>query len=137
MRPIGVAELGVSQKHMKTPSIIFAAILCISTLQAEDAPSLSLDKAAQIAQAALTDLHLPANNFLRSISLQRNPSETPSDYYIATFEPKNERKIIKGGSISAEPTKIKFIKIAFDGKASVIEQNLPGIRFILKKQNHS
>jgi len=120
---------------MKTSAIICAIVLCISTLNAEEAPSLSLAEAAQIAQSTLTDLHLPADNFLRSISLQHKPSETPSDYYIATFEPPKLRRVTKDSDTPTEPTKIKFIKIAFDGKSTVVEENMPERRIIREKKN--
>ena len=120
---------------MKTSSIICAIVLCISTLRADEAPSLSLEKAAQIAQATLINLHLPADNFLRSISLQHNTSESPSDFYIATFEPPKQRRVVKDSNTPAEPVKIRFIKITFDGKACVIEQSLPERRITRDKQN--
>jgi hypothetical protein len=74
----------------KAKRLILIAIILTSLSNASMAaeqfePPLSLAKAAQIADAALTQAHLPYGQFLRSIRIQYLPNEKYC--YLAYYEP--------------------------------------------------
>jgi hypothetical protein len=135
---------------MKIPAL--AASLLVATamlLRAEPTPpaspestppSLSLPKAAAIAQTHLESLELPPEFYLRGIHYQPPSDKEPEGCYLASFEPSKNtppQRIQRIGSASdpapTEPVIIKSIKVLMDGTATVIEQEMPStVRRIIR-----
>jgi hypothetical protein len=120
---------------MKTTLLSVATLLSlIALLHSEPSapPSLSLPKAAAIAQTTLDGLKLPPEYFLKSISYQPASDKEPTAFYLASFEPTKITRVKVGST--PEPVKIKYIKVLLDGTSSVIEKELPSSRRIIKPE---
>jgi hypothetical protein len=70
---------------MKTKIILLAFTLSLSSVHAEinEPPSLSLTKAASIAEAKLIELKLPAEYYLRSIRYFPISHDDAAPHYLA------------------------------------------------------
>jgi hypothetical protein len=80
-------------------------------------PSLSLVKAAQIAEEKIAEANLPPDNFLRSIRLVSTPKET---FYYASFEPPVPKNLVAKSGASPLVMPMKFMCIDMDGSASFV-----------------
>jgi hypothetical protein len=99
----------------KRLTAIFAAIVVIASgAFAQQLPTLRMSEAAKLAEDAITAASLPAECYLRSISLVEKPSEPP--YYRATYKPAVTRRVRVDSE--PEPIIVEFMCITIEGKVS-------------------
>ena len=109
--------------------LITTAFMAVTSPAEETPPTLSLSKAAKLAEDAIASASLPADGFLRSITLVQT-ADAPA-YYRATFKPPPIRRAQVG---SEPPTvTIDFIRIVMDGKVSFEKEERGGGRSIRAK----
>ena len=96
---------------------IFVAILYMTCtgLAQETAPSLSLSKAAKLAEDAITAASLPADCFVRSVTLMDNA------YYQVKYKP--SAASIEG--VDTTVRKLDIIKVSMDGKVTFEQVESP------------
>jgi len=106
-----MTPLSQISKFMKTcrfTTILMLALLLMCSAQAQEtAPSLSLSKAAKLAEDAIASASLPADCFVRSVTLKDN------SYYQVRFRPAASAE----GTVGL-PQKVEVIKVSMDGKVS-------------------
>jgi hypothetical protein len=112
----------------KAKRLILIAIILTSLSNASMAaeqfePPLSLAKAAQIADAALTQAHLPYGQFLRSIRIQYLPNEKYC--YLAYYEPPILTGWVAGAKPPPVPTVVHYLQINMDGTTTFKTQTIP------------
>lgn len=113
--------------------IIFTAL---SATAKDSAPSLPFSKAAQIAQTTLEELHLPAEYFIRSISLSTTMDASDKPIYEARFEPPVRRRVIKQDDPTVtdpQPIIYRIIVVLMDGTAKVEQREFTPTRSIVRK----
>jgi hypothetical protein len=91
----------------RTATILVAILYATCTGSAEEtAPSLSLSKAAKLAEDAIAAASLPADCFVRSVTLMDNA------YYQVKYKPS------PASSEGATTRKVDVIKVSMDGKVT-------------------
>lgn len=105
------------------------ALIDCSAFAQEAAPKFPLSKAAKLAEDAIAAASLPADCYLRSISLVEKP-DVPA-YFRATYKPPVTRRV----RVNAEPSPIilEFIRISMDGKVSFEQEEMNPPRRIISR----
>jgi len=116
-------------------ALTFAAVSVLKAATPVEPPSLTLDKAAAIAQKKLEELKLPPEFFLRKIDYYPTTSAISSvACYIATYEPTKLRIIarVQPGqpTPTPEPNIATFIYVFMDGTAKFVEQDMRNPRSV-------
>ena len=110
---------------MKTiPALLFFLFFGLGEqilAQPKEPPSLSLVKAAMIAEAGIKSLNLPKDHFFRYIAYLPARPEDSNDHYRAYFEPNPKKIRVKIGELPG-PRTYKYIRISLDGQATLIEE---------------
>jgi hypothetical protein len=100
--------------HSRIDTLIFTAFLASAAFADDTAPTLSLSKAARLAEDAIASASLPSDCYLRSISLTK--SADGASCYRAIYKPtgtRNAQSETEPGSVTVE-----FINVTMDGKVS-------------------
>ena len=112
-------------------------MLAAFSATAEDSvPPLPLSKAAQIAQTKLEAMNLPAEFYIRSISLAPSMEASGKIIYEAKFEPPVRRRVLKQDDPAVstpQPIKYRIIVVSMDGTAKIEEREYPSTRSIVRK----
>ena len=109
-------------------ALVLVTILSIagSAFAQEAAPKLALSKAAKLAEDAIAAASLPADCYLRSITLMEKLDGTA--YFRATYRPIPTNRV----RVNAEPSPVtfEFIRISMDGKVSFEHEEITSRRRI-------
>jgi len=118
---------------MKTLHLLITTILFACAAFADEArPTLTLSEAAKLAEDAITSASLPADCYLRSITLIQTPDATA--YYRATYKPKVTRRLRVQVGAPPSPHTLDVICIAMDGKVSFEQEELTTARPTIQVQ---
>jgi len=132
---------GTKPHTMKPTAILAATIAILASFSApaqESPPTLSLSKAAQIAETTLKSLGLPAEYFIRSISLSPELDPFGKVTYEAQFEPRVRKIIMKRDDPALDsPQTIKYrvIVVSMDGVGKVEDRERPMMRSIVRRRD--
>lgn len=109
-------------------SIIGAAVVVSSATAQEAAPKLPLSQAAKLAEDAIAAASLPADCFLRSITLSEKDGVA---FYQGTYKPTVRRRVKVDSA--PEPITIDFIRLSMDGKVTFESEEMAPRRRIITK----
>jgi hypothetical protein len=111
---------GISM-NIKIAALIFTAFVASTVVADDTPPTFPLSKAAKLAEDAITSASLPADCFLRSLTLIQSPDA--ASYYRATYKPTASRRIQVG--TDPGPVTLDVIHITMDGKVSFEHETFP------------
>jgi hypothetical protein len=109
--------------------LVVTVFTAFTALADETLPTLPMSKAAKLAEDAITSASLPADHFIRSITLIQS-AEAPA-YYRALYKPPLILRVQVG--IEPPPPTVDFIRVAMDGRVSFEQQELHPRRTIQSK----